>query len=311
MIKDRFFGLIALLLCFLCLMGCGSKAIEANGITSETVTGVEATPENPPQQVNLETYVSEQYGFSFRYGALILDDTIDGDQFVKLEDELGNSATVTISKPDELIGDDPEAWLKEAFISSDYKIVRRENTTLSSYPALLVEFTWEVLGKPVRTIEWIALKDEYFFQLVVTMKEETVKTSRKAFDEVVDSFSLLDTLVNLEAQKPWLDKIPKDYPFEIVDLYGLSELTSVFGTEISASKLVTIIYDLKKDISYEEAVKYFSDALKDAQGLDVSPHSEKTNIEGIQGGFDFDIEVRSYKTLGKTTVSIAIKKANE
>jgi len=103
-------------------------------------------------------YVNQKYGFSLTYNRLMFDDKIAGDRFAELTHLSGDKAVVHIKEPDPLVGDDPEAWLMNSYKTSPYLIHRRKELRLGKYPARLVEFSWKVLGKPIRTIDLTAYK---------------------------------------------------------------------------------------------------------------------------------------------------------
>jgi hypothetical protein len=178
-----FFILVLIFLIFISAVSCGKK--EVNGGNSPSTSG-------------LKEFSLEKYGFALKYDKLILNDKIDGDQFVELKHLSGDTATVTIKKPDPLVGDKPEEWLKNSFKTSDYKIYQRKEMKLGKYPGLLVEYAWKVMGKPIRTIDLTAYKDGYFYSLIVIMREENVEDVRKEFDKVVKSFNLFDSKVDLD-----------------------------------------------------------------------------------------------------------------
>lgn len=296
-------GLIFLVLIF--AVSCGQK--EATPGTSQS-TPEQTSSENKPPKAEQNEFLSEKYGFAFIYGDLILDDKVDGDRFAELKHVSGDSATVSIMKPDPMIGDDPEKWLMNSFKTSDYKIIERKELKLGKYPALLAEYSWNVLGKPIRTIDLTAYKDGYFFSLIVTMREENVEAERPEFDQVVESFMLLDNTIDLDALKPWKENIPKDYPFEVMDLFGLSELTSVFGKTVSEPGGLAVLYDVDEAINYEDTINFFKETLKDAPDFDLSPHEDSTEISGTKAGYEFEVKVRYYKIMEKTTVTLNVKK---
>lgn len=236
---------------------------------------------------------------------LMFDDRIDGERFAALTHLSGDKAVVHIKKPDSLVGDDPEAWLMNSYKMSPYQTHRRKELKLGKYPARLVEFSWKVLGKPIRTIDLTAYKDGYFYSLTVTMKEEFVDDTRKEFDVVVGSFMLSDKVVNLEELKPWKEQIPAGFPFDIIDLFGIEKVTSVLGREPPTGKrALTVLYNVKKEKTYEEVIAYYHDLLKDSTDLKFSKDSERTRIYGTKSGYYFEIELRYYKTMKETTATI-------
>jgi hypothetical protein len=292
--KNRlFFILVLIFLILISAVSCGKK--EVNGGNSPSTSG-------------LKEFSLEKYGFALKYDKLILNDKIDGDQFVELKHLSGDTATVTIKKPDPLIGDKPEEWLKNSFKTSDYKIYQRKEMKLGKYPGLLVEYAWKVMGKPIRTIDLTAYKDGYFYSLIVIMREENVEDVRKEFDKVVKSFNLFDSKVDLDTLQPWKEKIPKNFPFDVVELFGVLEVTSVFGESVTEKAGLTVLYDVAENVKYEDVINYFKETFKDAAGFDFSSGSEHTKIRGTKSGYAFEVELRFYKTLGKTTVTLRVKK---
>jgi hypothetical protein len=93
-----------------------------------------------------------------------------------------------------------------------------------------------------------------------------------------------------------------------VELFGVSEVTSVFGESVTEKAGLTVLYDVAENVKYEDVINYFKETLKDAAGFDFSSGSEHTKIRGIKSGYAFEIELRFYKTLGKTTVTLRVKK---
>ena len=235
----------------------------------------------------------------------MFDGKINGDRFAELTHLSGDKAVVHIKEPDPLVGDDPEAWLMNSYKTSPYQIHRRKEMRLGKYPARLVEFSWKVLGKPIRTIDLAAYKDGYFYSVTVTMKEEYVDDTRKEFDVVVGSFMLSDNVVNLEQLKPWKEQIPAAFPFDVIDVFGVEKVTSVIGGDAPTEKrALTVIYDVKEECPYEEVIAYYQGLLKDSKDLKSSKGSERAKIYGTKSGYYFEIEVNYYKRMKKTTAKI-------
>jgi len=141
------------------------------------------------------------------------------------------------------------------------------------------------------------------------MKEEYVDDVRKEFDIVVGTFMLLDNVVNLEQLKPWKDQIPAGFPFDVVDLFGVEEVTSVIGGgDPTEKRALTVLYDVKEEYPYEEVIAYYHNLLKDSEGLEFSKGSERTRIYGTKSGYYFEIELNFYKRMKKTTATIRVYK---
>lgn len=258
-------------------------------------------------------FIREEYGFGFRYNLLGVDDKIHGDQFVELSFISGDTATVSIQKPDPLVGDNPEQWLMNSFKSSDYQIYERKEMKIGKYPALLVEYGTEILKTPMRIIDLTAYKDGYFYSLIVVMKEESAEDSRQQFDVVVDSFTLFDNIVDLDKLKLWKEAIPDDFPFDLVELIGVEEVESVWGDPMTESGYLTVIYDVKQEITNEEVQKYYNDLLKGSEGYEYDEGTDpegvkKTEIYGSVPGYRVEVVLRYYPLMEKTTVKVDIRK---
>jgi hypothetical protein len=281
------------------LSGCGSRLGSPSAGAGTPTQAVDVT--NAPGT----DYISK-YGFAMRYGALLLDDVPSGDRFLELKHLSGDTAVVRIQVPDELYGD-PETWLKTAYDSSEYKTYVLDHSPLSGYPAVHVEYGWNVMKVPIRTIVVTAYKDGYFFSLVVTMKEANVEDVRKEFDSVVESFRLLKDKIDLEAMAPWKESLPKGYPLDEVPLFAVDEIQTASGTALDVGGGFHLFYSSKG--SYQDLIDHFAEVFDGAVGLDVDKGSEKTKMSGVKNGLDIEVEITYYKSLEYCNVSVRVKKA--
>ncbi len=254
-------------------------------------------------------YISSDYGFSFKYNNLKLDSKIDGDQFAELTHLSGDKAIVKIHEPDKIYGNNPEEWLMKSFETSEYNVHNRKLLKLGNYNARLVEYSWKVGGKPIRTIDLTAYKDGLFYNLIVTMKEENVNNVRGEFDVLVNSFALSDKTVDLQALKPWRTQLPADYPVDVIDLYGIEKIHAVIGDKFEPGKgFISVHYYVKDKYTAEDISKMFQDSLKDSQNFKVSDSSSATKIEGIKSGYNYKIEINKSSKGKISLVKVEVRK---
>ena len=242
-------------------------------------------------------YVSEKYGFSFRYNLLMLNDKPGGNDILELKHLSGDKAVLTIRKP-EAWEKNPEDYFKTAYRDTGEKIYTRKEFKLGKYPALLVELNRTVMKIKMRIIELTAFKDGYFYSLVVTMDENYVDDVRREFDLVVNSFRLLETRVNLE--KRWMDQLPADFPHDVLPLYGVDEIYYVSGNSLTKEGRLTVVYDSKE--SRENLLAYYADVMKDAAGLVKSTYY----LAGTKSGYPIEIILEWSDILKKCQVTIRI-----
>jgi hypothetical protein len=284
--------LIVLAIIVLLLPACAKSASNTENVTGDNNAKGKIAGANE--------YVSKDYAFSFKYNNLTLDSKIDGNQFAELASASGDKAVVTIVEPDKIYGDNPEEWLLKSYETSENTIENRKILKLGKYNARLVEYSWKVGGKPIRTIDLTAYKDGLYYSLIVTMKEENVKAVRQEFDTVVNSFTLADTVVSLDALKPWKTQLPADYPLNVIDLYGIREIYSVVGKTLQPGKgFIAVQYYPKDQYSAADIGKMFQDSLKDAQNFKYTDVSEEIKITGTKAGYDFKIQISKYSSSGK------------
>ena len=273
-------------------------------VISENGTSIKASAEQDAKNASGKNeYTSEKYGFAFKYNQLKLVDKINGDNFVELTHLSGDKAVVSIKEPDPLMGD-PEEWLKNAYKESEYKVYQRKEYKAGKYPALKVEFGWTVMKKPIRTMEVIALKDGYVYRLIITMNEQYVDDTRREFDIVADSFRLLDNKVDLEALTPWKEQLPEDFPHDVVPLFSVDKVTSVFGGSIAEKGYVTVRYDSKEEI--DKLLDYYKDLMSKAEDFEYNPVTASSQITGKMSGFKIEVKVVLYEKLDKCTVTVSI-----
>jgi len=274
-------ALAAVFLCSSCSGTSDSgKTGSGESAAEETQKVTEATDSG--QSAGEHEYVSEKYGFAFSYNQLGLDDEIDGDEFVELSYISGDEASVRIKEPQFMTAEEFEEWMKTAWeeAGEDDIVYRRENFELDGYPALLVEYSHEVMGQTFRTIDLMALKDGYRYDLIVTMKEEYVEDARQQFDVVVDSFRLLEGEVDLS--EVWKDQLPEDFPYDVISLAYVEEISYIFG---DSGDDILVAYD--SEATKEDLKAYYTEAMKDAEDLDV----DYWDITGIKSGYQIEINI--------------------
>ncbi len=243
-------------------------------------------------------YVSEKYGFSFRYNLLMLNDKPSGNDILELKHLSGDKAVLTIRKP-EAWEKNPEDYFKTAYKDSGEKIYTRKEFKLGKYPALLVELSRTVMKIKMRVMELTALKDGYFYSLVVTMDENYVNDVRREFDLVVNSFRLLETQVDLESR--WKDQLPADFPHDILPLYAVDEIYYVSGNSLTKEGKLTVIYDSKE--SPENIFSYYADIMKEAEGL---VKRGTYYLAGTKSGHPIEISLEWSEILKQCRVTIRI-----
>jgi len=242
-------------------------------------------------------YVSERYGFSFRYNLLMLNDKPSGNDILELKHLSGDRAVLTIRKP-EAWEKNPEDYFKTAYKDTGEKIYTRKEFKLGKCPALLVEFSRTIMKMRMRIIELTAFKDGYFYSLIITMDENYVDDVRKEFDLVVNSFRLLDTRVDLESR--WKDQLPADFPHDVLPLYGVDEIYYVSGNSLTREGRLTVVYDSKE--SRENLLSYYADVMKDAAGLVKSTYY----LAGTKSGYPIEITLEWSEILKRCRVTIRI-----
>ncbi len=281
--------------CFKNETGNAGENATNNGNIGEKVTGA-------------HEFTSQDYGFSFQYNNLTLDSEIDGDQFAELTHANGDKATVKIYEPDQRYGD-PEEWLTKSFDTSQYNNYETKQLKLGKYNARWEEYAWEVGGQPLRNIVLTAYKDGLFYNLIVTMKEENVDTSKPEFDVVVNSFSLADSVVDLDALAPWKTELPAAYPLDVIDLYGIEKIHAVVGDKIEPGKgFISVHYYAKDNYSAADIGQMFKDALQDSQNFAYSDSSDRIKITGIKAGYEYEIQVKKYSSGRISLVEVEVSK---
>ncbi|MCX7974021.1 MAG: photosystem II reaction center PsbP family protein [Candidatus Aminicenantes bacterium] len=243
-------------------------------------------------------YISEKYGFAFNYNQLMINDKPSGHDVIELKHLSGDRAVISIRKPEPIEGS-PEDYIREAHKGLGQKLYTRKEFKLGKYPALLAEFSQEVMKIKMRVIELTAVKDGYFYSLVVTMDDRYVDDVRQEFDVVVNSFRLLDTQVSLEER--WKDELPKDFPHEVLPLYAVEQIYYVSGKSLATSRRLTVIYDSKE--SRENLINYYESVMQEAERL---PAQGSAIIRGIKSGYIIEIEIESFAYLKKSRVTIRI-----
>lgn len=281
------------------------KSEEKTEITSPTKSDASILAEKGKTEVasreektkGEKEYVSEKYGFSFRYNLLMLNDKPSGNDILELKHLSGDKAVLTIRKP-EAWEKNPEDYFKTAYRDTGEKIYTRKEFKLGKYPALLAEFSRTVMKIKMRVIELTALKDGYFYSLVVTMDENYVDDVRKEFDLVVNSFRLLESKVDLESR--WKDQLPADFPHAILPLYAVDEIYYVSGNSLTKEGRLTVIYDSKEN--RENLFSYYADLMKGAEGL----VKRGNYLAGTNSGYPIEITLEWSEILKQCRVTIRI-----
>lgn len=291
----------------ICLLSAAcSKNVENNGNAGEDAT----SNSNMGEKVSgAHEFISEDYGFSFKYNNLTLDSEIDGDRFAKLTHANGDKAVVKIDEPDKSYGD-PEEWLTKSSDTSKYDNYETKQFKLGKYNARLEEYSWKVGGKPLRTIVLTAYKDGLFYKLIITMNEENVNISKPEFDVVVNSFTLADTVVDLDALSPWKSQLPADYPLDVIDLYGIEKIYSVVGDKLEPGKgFISVQYYTKDEYSAEDIGQMFkNDALQNSEDFTYSDTSDRIKITGIRAGYEYEIQIKKYSSGRISLVKVEVSK---
>lgn len=253
-------------------------------------------------------FVSEDYGFSFKYNNLTLDSKVNGDRFAKLTHANGDTATVKISEPDKRFGD-PEELLTKTIDTSQYQNYETKQLKLGKYTARLDEYSWKVGGKPLKTIALKAYKDGLYYDLIVTMKEENMSASKPEFDVVLNSFALSDKTVSLDSLKPWKSQLPAAYPIDVIDLYGIEKIHAVVGDKLEPGKgFISVHYYVKSQYTAADIGKMFQDALQDSQGFKYNDNKDETRIQGTKAGYSYKIEIKKFSTGAINLVEIEVSK---
>ncbi|NTV89011.1 MAG: hypothetical protein HGA22_01395 [Clostridiales bacterium] len=288
--------------------GAAAEGTAAGG--AEVAEGAEGGGEASGKEMSGEPasgateYVSEKYGFAFKYEKLMLNDTIDGDRFIELMHMSGDKAYLTISKPEFLKeGENPEVALKDYFKGTDFKVLDRKELKLSKYKAVLVSYNSTVMGKEFRFKELKAYKDGYYYTLAAVMDEQFADDVEKEFKVVFDSFRLLNNTVDLEAAAPWKEAIPEDYPYDLLMPYKVGEIYNVLGEAYTGSNLL-VTYDVMEEVPYEEVREYFRSKMEGWEGFEYDPGVEDTKINGNNDGHQFAVTIRRYELLDQVRVSI-------
>lgn len=274
-----------------------SNSNKEAGKREETAEAQQAISKNLTDK-GKNQYLSEKYGFAFSYNQLMLNDKLSGKDILELRHLSGDRAVLTIRKPESWEGN-PEDYIRNAYKNTGQKIYVRKEFKLDNYPALLVEFSQQVMKIKMRVIELTAIKDGYFYSLVVTMDERYVDDVRQEFDVVVNSFRLLNQKVSLEER--WKDQLPPDFPHDVFPLYAVDEIYYVSGKSLAQDKRITIMYDSKE--SWDNLFKYYQSLMKDAEAL---PARGQTLMAGIKSGYVIEINLETLEHLKQTRVTIRI-----
>ncbi|HOP12124.1 MAG TPA: hypothetical protein PK629_11625 [Oscillospiraceae bacterium] len=285
--KGTIFG-FAVLLAALTVSGCigpgglkseQSTQTESTGSTQSVVSTVES---NVKTTEGANEYISEQYGFAFTYNQLLLTEETEYDEFVSLTHLSGDKAVVKIQEPEFMSAEEFEEWLKTAWQDNDPEITvyRREEMTLKGYPALLVEISRTILGQQLRTIDLIALKDGYRYDLIVTMQEEYVEDVRTEFDVVVASFRLLSNKVDLG--ETWKRQMPDDFPYDIITLAYVEDMNYTMG-DLDSRFSIAYFSEASKD----DLKEFYLELMQNAQELEIDYY----DITGAKGGYEISIEI--------------------
>jgi len=297
--------------------GTGSETTDSTGPSGTTKSGVtdkttKPTATSKPSGTTAKTSApdlnqgkefSSDYGFSFRYKDLALDSVPDGDDFADLTHLSGDKAIVSIKIPDKLYGD-PAAWIKTAYDNNAYTTQVLKHFTLDGYPAVLVEFSWTVMKVPMRAINLIALKDGYFYTLNVSMREANLGDVRSSFDLVVSTFHLSTKKIDLAALEPWKAKLPAGYPLDLVPLFAVDSIDTS-GTNAAGSYFMVHYIANGK---YQDIIDHFKKVMADAQKPDISVGTEHTEMTGVKGGFNVEIDIKYYPLINDCNVSVWLKK---
>jgi hypothetical protein len=249
-------------------------------------------------QQGQKEYISTKFGFAFKYDKLILNDKLQGNDVVELKHISGDKAVLSITKPDAW-QKNPEDYIKMAYKDSGDKIYLRKEFKLGKSPALLAELTRSVMKIKMRIIELAAVKDGYIYSFVVTMDEKNVDDVRKEFDLVINSFRLLDTKVNIE--DVWKEKLPSDFPHDVLPLYAVDEIYWVSGDSLKNSRELTVVYDSKE--KQEKIFNHFSSVMSGAEGL---VKNGTYSISGTKSGYSININIESFQYIDKRRVRIEI-----
>lgn len=281
--------------------GKAQKTVEAKEESIFKVNSIKKEVEETEQFLQVKgknQYISEKYGFALSYNQLMLNDKLTGNDVLELRHLSGDRAVLTIRKPESWEGN-PEDYIKNAHKAPGQKIFVRREFKLGNYPALLAEFSQEVMKMKMRVIELTAVKDGYFYSLVVTMDERYVDDVRQEFDLVVNSFRLLEEKGSLEER--WKDQLPPDFPHDVIPLYAVDEIYYVSGKSLAQDKSITVMYDSKE--SRENLLKYYQDIMKDAEPL---PSRGQTLIAGVKSGYVIEINLETFESLKQTRVTVRI-----
>lgn len=279
---------------------------------------IDAIESGEPMVINLPTsddrvdapgdieYVNEKYGFAFKYNMLMMDDTISGNQFVELKHLSGDMGIVSIRKPEKWELEDPEATIRNAFMSGDYEMVRREELMLGEYPAVLGEFMWEVMGSPLQTMILETYKDGLYYSVAVNMNPLYVEDVRTEFDIVINSFRLLDTGMKLEVFRPWAEAFPQDYPFDLLEPYKLDQVIYTFGDSMEEGFKVS--YYAQDDVPYEEIKAYYHSLLEGAPDFDPNVGRMMIDMQGTLEGYFVTLGFEHQEASGNNVVKMEVTK---
>jgi len=279
---------LAVLLAALTVSGCigpgGLKSEQSTqtGNNQNTQSIVSSTKSSAKTTEGANEYISEEYGFAFTYNMLMLKEETEYDEFVSLTHLSGDKAVVKIQEPEFMSADEFEEWLKTAWQDNDPEITvyRREEMTLNGYPALLVEISRTVMGQQFRTIDLIAVKDGYRYDLIVTMQEEYVEDVRTEFDVVVDSFRLLSNKVTLG--ETWRRQMPDDFPYDIITLAYVEDMNFTMGDLDSRFSIAYFSEATKDDLK-----AFYLELMQNAQELEIDYY----DITCVKGGYEISIEI--------------------
>ena len=297
--KRTVFG-FAVLLAALTVSGCigpgGLKSEQSvqTGSNQSTPSIVSSTKSSAKTTKGANEYISEEYGFAFTYNQLLLKEETEYDEFVSLTHLSGDKAVVKIQEPEFMNVEEFGEWLKTAWEDDDpdVTVYRRKEVNLNGYPALLVEIGQKIMGKQIRTIDLIALKDGYRYDLIVTMQEEYVEDVRIEFDVVVDSFRLLSNKVTLG--ETWKREMPDDFPYDLITLADVEDMNYTMG-DLSSRFSIAYFSEASKD----DLKSFYLELMQDAQDLEVDYY----DITGTKGGYEIGIEIDDgYLTVSKVKI---------
>lgn len=316
-VQRSLFSLVSLLLFTLILLASCAKAnpessAQSSGpATSRPATSVQDQDNDRKQETTSKTKerpgaiaFSSKYGFSLSYYDLVLDDIPDGEEFAELTvpnaPDIKDNVVVEIRVPDKLYGD-PATYIAN-YKGSGHEDLVVEHLTLDGYPAVRNEFRWTVMKTPMRTIVLTALKDGYFYDVIVTMREDNAvdETFRERLAYVVDTFHLSSEKIDLEQLAPWKAALDPAYPLDLVPLYKVDELDYV--SKPGNSNYFGVSYYTKAQ--YQEAIDFYKETFAAYDHQDFS----YGDLSCSKDGYQIEVEIEENKTLETVRVAIVLKK---